>query len=582
MDKYKGTMNKRFNNFLEKYVFTDKLDFDASVFNLICIVGIFALFISAIGHIIENSNQFMMFVKIVMIFAALLLFVFCNKFNLHSYGRRVIIIVYCDMLFPSIFFTNGGSQGGLAAYYVLTMVLIVLLSHGAQLYVFMSVHVAIIILCYLIECYYGQFILPLNEFQHYADNIISIIVAGSFVGFVIKGLSGLFIRAQVKADAASKAKSDFLAQMSHEMRTPMNAIIGLTSILANSDNIDEHKEGMKKIEAASKHLLGVINDILDMSKIEADKLELFEEVFNFRDMLDTIAAVMHSNIAAKHQTLSFEIASELPQYFLGDRQRLAQVMANLLSNAIKFTPDEGKIDLKAYAPGDKNGLTTIRVDVSDTGIGISEEQISRLFSSFEQADNSISRKYGGTGLGLSISKRIIELMGGRIWARSEVGLGSTFSFEVQMQRAEAPDDYPVHVHTKELDFTGKLILIAEDIEINREIITALLAPTNIRIECAFDGKAAVDMFVSKNGEYDLIFMDIQMPGMDGYEATRVIRASETPNAKSIPIIAMTANVFREDVEKAIDAGMNNHLAKPVVIDDVLQMLAKYLFPQCSQ
>jgi signal transduction histidine kinase/ActR/RegA family two-component response regulator len=456
------------------------------------------------------------------------------------------------------------------------MVLIVLLSHGTQLYVFMGIHVTIIVLCYIIDRYYNSIILPITEFQRYADNIISIMVAGVFIGMVIKGLSGLFIRAQVKANAASKAKSDFLAQMSHEMRTPMNAIIGITSILAKSDNIEDHKEGMKKIEAASKHLLGVINDILDMSKIEADKLELFEEVFDFHSMLGSITTVMNSNVEAKRQKLVIEVDPALPRYFVGDKQRLAQVLANLLSNAIKFSPDESEIKLDAKFLGEEGGMSAIRVDVSDKGIGISEEQMLRLFSSFEQADNSISRKYGGTGLGLSISKRIINMMGGRIWALSKIGLGSTFSFEIKLPTAEAPDIRHDEFELSKLDFTGKTLLIAEDIDINREIIIALLEPTHISIECAHDGKEAVDMFIAKGGGYDLVFMDIQMPGMDGYEATRTIRASGAPGAKSVPIIAMTANVFKEDVDRAIRSGMNNHLAKPIVIEDVLQMLARYL------
>jgi signal transduction histidine kinase len=645
-------VKKRLQNFLDQYIYSDSLDFNARVFNLICVVGMLALLVSALGHVIERSNISMMVVKLAMIIAALALFLFCNRFRQHRHGRWLIIIGYCDLMFPMIFFANGGSMGGIAAYFVLTMVLIVLLAHGAAFYAFMGTHVAIIVVCYLADHFRHDLILPLNTFQHFADNIISIIVAGVFIGLVIKGLSELFIREQGKANAANKAKSDFLAQMSHEMRTPMNAIIGITSILSSTDDIRQHREGMKKIEAASAHLLGVINDILDMSKIEANRLELSFEHFDFAKMLDGVASVMDGSLAAKRQRFSMEIDPALPRYFYGDRQRLAQVVTNLLSNASKFTPEDGAVTLRASLAGgakaaggpdvapmasaDVNAVVSeaapaaadapssaasasagadgasvdaaasgtvvpeaaflVRLSVSDTGIGITDEQKNRLFSSFEQADNSISRKYGGTGLGLAISKRIIELMGGRIWVDSEPGLGSTFSFEVCLPEGDAP---PTPLPAPETadgeteggtdtdadtdsdgrgahDFTGKTILLAEDIEINREIITALLEPTNLTIECAVNGREAVELFTAKGGAYDLIFMDIQMPEVDGYEATRRIRASDVPAARTVPIIAMTANVFKEDVDRAREAGMNGHLGKPIVLDDVHAVLARYL------
>ncbi|MDR1059931.1 MAG: response regulator [Clostridiales bacterium] len=570
-------MKKRIRDFLDTYVFTDSLDFDASVLNLICIVGTFALLASAIGHAIYYSNIFMMAVKIVMIVGAAALFMICNTFGAFGFGRWMTIVCYCDLLFPLMFFINGGSMSGIAAYFVLTMILIVLLSDGAHFYLHMGAHICTIVACYVIDRHRPELIMGLDTFQRYADNVISIVVSGAFIGFVIKGISGLFIRARIKADAASKAKSDFLAQMSHEMRTPMNAIIGVTTLLANSDSMGDYKAGIKKIDAASRHLLGMINDILDMSKIEADKLELNVETFDFPLMVSEIATIMNSNIENRRQLFASEIDAALPQYFRGDRQRLAQIVANLMSNAIKFTPDGGRIRLEARLEREEDGKCAVRVSVSDTGIGITDEQMSRLFSSFEQADNSISRKYGGTGLGLSISKRIVELMGGRIWASSEVGKGSVFTFEVALERGSEPAEQSGGAAGAENpDFSGKTILIAEDIDINREIITALLEPTNLAIELAENGREAVAMFEAKGGGYDLILMDIQMPEMDGYEATRRIRASAAPGAKTVPIIAMTANVFKDDIDMALSAGMDSHLGKPVVIGDVLRALSRHL------
>jgi signal transduction histidine kinase len=570
-------MKKRLRNLLDRYVFTDELDFDSSVFNLVCIVGTVALLASAAGHIIERSNPFMMIVKVAMIAGAAALFLICNRFSLHREGRWITAVVYCDVFFPLVFIANGGSNSGIAAYFVLTMVIIVLLSRGPAFFIFMGIHISLIISCYLIERFVDDVVLPINEFQHYADSLISIIVAGAFIGLLIKGISGLFIRARVKADAASKAKSDFLAQMSHEMRTPMNAIIGTASILRATDDIARHKDGMEKIEAASIHLLGVINDILDMSKIEANKLELFDEPFDFRKMVGRAVMVARDAADAKGQRLAVHIDPKLPQRLVGDRQRLAQVITNLLSNAIKFTPDGGEIRLSSRLSGEQgSGACTVRVAVSDTGIGVTEEQMSRLFTSFEQADNSISRRYGGTGLGLSISKRIVELMGGGIWLESVVGRGSTFTFEVPLGRAADIAVPQEPSAAEDLNLSGKSILVVEDIEINREIIKALLEPTNVEIDCAVNGREAVEAFMAKGGGYDLIFMDIQMPEMDGYEAARAIRASAAPNATAVPIIAMTANVFKEDVDRAAAAGMDAHLGKPIVIEEVLKLLAGYL------
>ncbi|MDR0874931.1 MAG: response regulator [Clostridiales Family XIII bacterium] len=563
-------------NFNEKYIFSEKLSFDAKVLNLVCIVGVLALLASTVGHLVEHSSSIIMGLKVIMILGAILLFIASNKYGIHKYGRMIAIIGFCDILFPMVFIVNGGSNGGMAAYFVLTMILVVLLSRGKAFFIFMGTHLAIIIGCYLLDRYRNDFILPLDQFQHYADNVISIIIAAIFIGLVTKGVSMLYIREQIKAEVASKAKGDFLAQMSHEMRTPMNAIIGMSSILSATDDIEQHRDGIKKIETASAHLLGVINDILDMSKIEANKLELFEESFDFNNMIDGILTVMNFDIENKHLSFEVNIDPAIPKYLLGDKLRLTQVITNLLSNAVKFTPAGGKISLTAELTEEKDSLYAIRITVSDTGIGITDEQLSRLFTSFEQADNSTSRKFGGTGLGLSISKRIIELMGGSIRAQSVPDQGSTFTVDFSIPAGETTANENRTQSELAPDFSDKTILIAEDIDINREIITTLLAPTGISADCAVNGKEAVRLFSEKARAYDLIFMDIRMPEMDGYEATRAIRASDVQNAKTVPIIAMTANVFKEDIDNAKSAGMNDHLGKPINLNDVLAKLSKYL------
>ena len=519
------------------------------------------------------------------------------------------------------------------------------------------------------------------------------------------------VQTKEKAEAASTAKANFLANMSHEIRTPLNAIVGMTAIGKSSGSIDRKDYCFTRIDNASNHLLGVIKDILDMSKIEANKLELSPVAFGFEDMLRRVANVASFRMDEKQQNFRIFVDGAIPKTLIGDDQRLAQVITNLLGNAAKFTPDNGSVNLNTRFLGEENGFCEIQISVTDTGIGITPEQQARLFSSFQQAESSTARKFGGTGLGLVISKSIVELMGGRIWIESEFGKCSTFSFTVRLEKSDEKisgpeadvnwsearvlvvDDDPdtlayfeeimrglgvycdvaasalealaavekkggYHVYfidwkmpgidgiqlTKMLKeknpetgsivimissadlssiedeasaagvdkflskpifsssiqdvliaifcveqlqsepdqketverFEGIRILLAEDVEINREIVTALLEPTLLEIDCAENGAEAVHMFGEAPDRYGMIFMDVQMPEMDGYEATRQIRALERGRMRHIPIVAMTANVFREDVVRCLEAGMDDHVGKPLNFDEVLFVLKKYL------
>jgi signal transduction histidine kinase/CheY-like chemotaxis protein len=531
--------------------------------------------------------------------------------------------------------------------------------------------------------------------------------------------------ALAQAESANRAKSEFLANMSHEIRTPMNAIIGMTSIAKSSGDIEKKEYCLGKIEEASSHLLGVINDILDMSKIEANKFELSSADFQFEKTLRKVVNVVNFKVEEKHQKFTVYIDRRIPRFLYGDDQRLAQVITNLLSNAVKFTPEGGLIHLEARLGGDAegagDGAHTLMISVRDSGIGLSMEQQSRLFSSFEQADSSTSRKFGGTGLGLAISKRIVDIMGGKIWVESEPGKGAVFTFTVTMPRGSGDDEVPARGWGKNFhilavdddgdtrDFFSELasrfgfscdtacggeealdlirkngpydlcfvdwkmpgmngvelsrkiralppepgpaaaadkpviimisaaewtlvedqakqagitkflskplfpstisdcinqclgrekllessggtetrsaeqfegtILLAEDIEINREIVISLLEPLALAVDCAENGIEAVRLFTEAPDKYAMILMDVQMPEMDGYEATRRIRASALPRARTIPVIAMTANVFKEDIERAREAGMNGHIGKPLDFGEILTQFRKYLRPR---
>ena len=407
-------------------------------------------------------------------------------------------------------------------------------------------------------------------------------VMGTLGATLAAALIGIMINiyaAKDKSERESRHKSAFLANMSHEIRTPINAIIGMTTIGKSAPESLRKDYCFTKIEDASTHLLGIINDILDMSKIEANKFELSSEEFDFEKTVQRVLNINNFRIKEKNQKLQVHIDPAIPKNLIGDNLRLAQIITNLMGNAVKFTGGNGTIGLNASLQEKGNSLCTIQISVSDTGIGISSEQQRRIFTPFEQAESSTTRKYGGTGLCLSISKNIVNLMGGRIWVESEKGKGSTFYFTVQMKYSEDsgheqnnPEEQPLISGL----FAGKNILLAEDVEINREIVQALLEPTQAEIDYAVNGREAVTKLCEAPDKYDIILMDLQMPEMDGYEATRHIRAMNLPQAKRIPIIAMSANVFREDVEKCMEAGMDGHVGKPLDFNETMNKLCVYL------
>jgi len=377
--------------------------------------------------------------------------------------------------------------------------------------------------------------------------------------------------------AASRAKSAFLANMSHEIRTPLNAIIGMASILKSSvDNNEKALRSVNQIMTSSRHLLGILNDVLDMSKIESGKLELAHEPFSLLSACSEVSNIMAQRCIEKNITFVTNMHEIQDITLMSDRLRLNQVLINLLGNAVKFTDSGGKITFSVDILEENAEKFHVKFSITDNGIGMSEDQVNKLFAPFEQTNSSIAIRFGGTGLGLSISQNIVNIMGGNICVESRAGEGSGFYFSLYFDKGE-PITETISEIPENVDLSGKRILLAEDIGINRLIICELLLSTGVKIEEAGDGQQAVNMFRnSPDGYYDMIFMDIQMPLLNGYEATQQIRSLDKANAKTIPIIAMTANAYKEDVEYAFAMGMNGHLAKPIDVDALVRTVVKIL------
>ena len=390
----------------------------------------------------------------------------------------------------------------------------------------------------------------------------------------------LLMNAAEEADAANKAKSAFLLSMSHDIRTPMNAIIGFTNIALHQNTVSDIHDSLEKVQKSSNHLLSLLNDVLDFSRIESGKVTISPEPVDMNQLTDNVQAIMNGLLY--NRDLQFEVHRESLKnpYVLADVVRIREVLVNLLGNAVKFTKDGGEItlDISSYPGADEKHIIT-RYVVRDNGIGMSEEFKKKLFDPFSQEDYANARTlYKGTGLGMAITKKYVDMMGGSIAVESKKGAGSTFTVEIPLELPEQviPSEQKQHLHR---DLTGIHVLMAEDNDLNAELATMILEDAGMIVTRASDGKEVVDLFKNQpRGTYDLILMDIMMPNMDGHQAAKAIRALgiERSDAVTIPIIALSANAFIDDIQESLDSGMNDHISKPINMEELIDTITKYI------
>lgn len=390
----------------------------------------------------------------------------------------------------------------------------------------------------------------------------------------------LLMTAAEEANAANKAKSAFLLSISHDIRTPMNAIIGFTNIALHQNTVSDIHDSLEKVQKSSNHLLSLLNDVLDFTRIESGKVTISPEPVDITQLTDNVQAIMNGLLYTRD--LKFELQREIPKnlYVLADVVRIREVLVNLLGNAVKFTKDGGKItlDISSYPGADEKHIIT-RYVIRDNGIGMSEEFQKKLFDPFSQEDDANARtQYKGTGLGMAITKKYVDMMGGSIAVESKKGVGSTFTVEIPLELAEQVIqlEQKQHLHR---DLTGIHVLMAEDNDLNAELATIMLEDAGMTVTRASDGKEVVNLFKNHpRGTYDLILMDIMMPNMDGHQAAKAIRTLgiERSDAVTIPIIALSANAFIDDIQESLDSGMNDHISKPINMEELIDTITKYI------
>jgi signal transduction histidine kinase/ActR/RegA family two-component response regulator len=570
------------------------LSLENKLFNAVCLAVGFSMILGLVTNILEGFPVALIVVQIFI--GGISIFAF-YKSRYGGYNQN-LVLVYITLgiiLFIPGWFFNGGIEGSTTQIGVFLVVLIMILVKRKYHLFYIGLLMAVFLGCYLLEKRFPQWVTPIanpgkKETDLITSAITNILMAGLLVSFLkrshekdknnlikkseeLQSSQTALSTAKDLAEGATIAKSNFLANMSHEIRTPLNGIIGASQLLSLSEMTSEQHELLQTLQSSSNLLINIISDILDLSKIEADKLILHPKPVNIRNCIKTVFEISYPGVtvSGKNIALNYTIDDNLAKYLKMDEGRIQQILVNLIGNAIKFT-DEGTVELHVSAANILENMQQVTFSIKDSGIGISEESLSQLFKPFTQVNTTALRKYGGTGLGLSICKKLVEMMNGKIWAESKETEGSAFSFTLPLPIASAGkvEDTPVFSDSP-YQFLPLKILLAEDNKMNQLIAGKTFKKIGYDIDIADNGRIAIDMLEQKN--YDLIFMDIQMPEMDGLQAAEYILKKYGDNAP--PIIAMTANVLSEDEFKCKQAGMKDFVSKPFTIERIEDIVHKW-------
>lgn len=560
------------------------------LFNIITTIGLVGGIVSFIVSVVAGLPMIQNVIVAASIAGLYFCFLLANKKGRIELASNLVIIGITLILLPPMFFTGGGYHSGMPLWFLIGMIFTFLLVKGKLCWVLLGIQSII-----YTACFYAAYLHPewVNMFPSeegtFTDILQSMFIAVFTIGLVVRFQIDLYVRVlkereeqnelliktREAADKANEAKTRFLSNMSHDIRTPINGILGMLDIAEqNSEDPQKQKDCIEKIRGASNHLLSLVNDVLDISALEAGKIELSTETFDVRTLLDNCTSI----IRLKAEESGIELVSEqgeIPEpYLVGSPLHVRRIIINILGNAVKYNRNNGRIHMYAKEILKDPGHAEMVFIIQDTGIGMSKEFMEHIFEPFTQADHGARSKFNGTGLGMAITKNLVDCLQGTITLESKENVGTTFEVHIPFAIGRK-EDIPVNDKSRSIRLNQKKILLVEDNELNREVAHYMLANAGAEVIETVDGQQAVEQFrQSREGEYDCILMDIMMPVMNGLDAAKEIRSLPRKDAGTVPIIAMTANAYSEDIKKTLASGMNAHLSKPIDSAEMLYTVAE--------